>query len=562
MNGKEYFHIYKFQLMNKVFTLLAVLIGFSATAQVIESSLVSVDFELVNYGEPQTISIELTNLTNEEVQIEDVVFFDIYESSPFQINDLPSSIPANGTVMLEVVFDPLHNIDHNTEMIIKTSGDRGALAIDLQGSCDYPGVYYDETFGELDQDLKEALMEILAEGYSSLGYDQARNEMYMEIDNQRLNGQGSTQNRLTRAYLGTDAVGYTSRSDAQNNYNLNTEHTFPQSNFGSNEPMVSDIHHLFVTDNPANGIRGNLRFGNVVSSVNWSEGGSQRGNNASGDQVFEPRDGHKGRSARAILYFVTRYENSGGHLSEDMESAMKEWHFDYPPTEVDTQRSEDIYVLQNSRNPFADYPQMVHRIFSFRSDQDRPNIGELVLSHDEADFGVVEGESADFNVVLANTGERFFSVSNVSVSGAGFSLAAGQDDDFVVVQGGSANVSVSFDPSLSQGISTGNLTFSTNLSGSETVTIPLSAEGVLGLSNLSDLGIVLHPNPAQDVFRLSGTSSEILTVQLLDIQGREMKTFANSSSVYPLESVSNGIYLVKVYFQNGTSGIQRLAVNR
>ncbi|MFT6997437.1 MAG: hypothetical protein ACJAQ4_001190, partial [Cryomorphaceae bacterium] len=70
--------------MNKVFTLLAVLIGFSATAQVIESSLASVDFELVNYGEPETISIILTNLSNEEVQIEDVVFFDIYESSPFQ----------------------------------------------------------------------------------------------------------------------------------------------------------------------------------------------------------------------------------------------------------------------------------------------------------------------------------------------------------------------------------------------------------------------------------------------------------------------------------------------
>jgi hypothetical protein len=562
MNGKEYFHIYKFQLMNKVFTLLAVLIGFSATAQVIQSSVTSVDFEQVNYGEPETISIELTNLSNEEVQIEDVVFFDIYESSPFQINDLPSSIPANGTVMLEVVFDPLHNIDHNTEMIIKTSGDRGALAIDLQGACDYPGDYYDETFGELDQDLKEALNEVLAQGQITHDYGAARDEMYLIIDNQQVNGQGSSQNRLTRAYLGTDAVSYVSRSDLFNNYDVNCEHTFPQGNFNQNLPMRSDIHHLFPTDVDANSTRGSLRFGNVVSGVDWSEGGSQRGLNGSGEQVFEPRDGQKGMSARGILYFLARYQNYGGHLSANMEIAMKEWHFEYPPTAVDVQRNEDIFAYQNNRNPFADYPQMVHRIFSFRSDQDRPNIGELVLSHDEADFGVVEGESADFNVVLANTGERFFSVSNVSVSGAGFSLAAGQEDDFVVVQGGSANLSVSFDPSLSQGISTGNLTFSTNLSGSETVTIPLSAEGVLGLSNLSDLGIVLHPNPAQDVFRLSGTSSEILTVQLLDIQGREVKTFANSSSVYPLESVSNGIYLVKVYFQNGTSGIQRLAVSR
>ncbi len=548
--------------MNKAFTLFTFLFVLSATAQVVETSVSTVDFDVVDYGEPETISIELINLSNEEVQIEEVLFFDIYESSPFQISNIPNAIPASGTVTLEVMFDPVHNIDHNTEMIIKTSGNRGAIAVDLRGACDYPGDYYDDTFDEMDQDLKEVLSDILSDGYNALGYDLARDKMYMEIDNQRLNGQGSAENRLTRSYIGTDAVGYTSRQNAQSSFNLNTEHTFPQGNFNSADPMVSDIHHLFVTDVNANSTRGNLRFGNVVSGVDWSEGGSQRGLNASGELVFEPRDEQKGLSARAILYFVTHYQNFGGHLSADMEDAMREWHFEFPPTEVDLQRSEDIFAYQNNRNPFAEYPQMVNRIFSFRTDQNRPNIGELEISHTEANFGTVVGESADFNIVLANTGERFFSVSDIEVGGEGFSLADGQDVSFVISQGESAEIKVNFDPSIAQGLSNGALVFNTNLPNSEPITIPLTADGVLGLSNLTDLGIVLHPNPAQDVFRLSGATSQIQTVQLLDIRGREVMAYSNPAVVYPLESVANGIYLVKVYFKNGTQGIQRLAVSR
>lgn len=562
MSTKFYFCVRKNDLMNKAIALLSLLFCYSATAQVIESSVSSIDFETVDYNSPQTIAIELTNLLDEEVQIEEVLFFEIYQSSPFQVFDLPNAIPANGSVMLEVVFDPMHNIDHNTEMIIKTSGNRGALAIDLQGACDYPGDYYDETYDEIDGDLKEVLSELLAEGQITHDYGAARDEMYLVIDNQQVNGQGSAENRLTRAYLGTDAVGYESRSDLFNNYNVNCEHTFPQGNFNQNLPMRSDVHHLFPTDVDANSERGSFRFGNVVSGVNWSEGGSQKGLNASGEQVFEPRDEQKGLSARAILYFVARYQNFGGHLSEDMENTIKEWHFQYPPTEVDLQRNEDIFEYQNNRNPFADYPQMASRIFSFRTDLDRPNIGELVVSHDEADFGFVVGQPAEFNVVVANIGERFFNVSDVEVGGEGFSLAEGQDESFTVIQGESVGIKVKFDPAISQGPSSGALVFNTSLPNSEPTIIPLEANGVLGLSNLSDLDVVLYPNPAEDVFRLSGEVERIRTVELLDVQGREVKAYASPLVAYPLAAVPAGVYLVKVIFENGSTGIQRLAVSR
>lgn len=559
---KVYFCSLKIEHMTKAFTFFAILFTISTTAQVVESSQPNLDFGLVNYGEESTLSLELTNLSDEEVEIEEVLFFNIYNSSPFQVSTMPSSIAAGSSAMMEITFNPIHNIAHDTEMIIKTSGNRGAVSIDLQGACDYPGDYYDYTFGEMDEDLEDVLEDILSDGYNSLGYNYGRDLMYMEFDNQAVNGQGSAQNRLTRSYIGTDAVGFSSRGDAQSQFNLNTEHTFPQGNFNSNEPMKSDVHHLFVTDVDANSVRGNLRFGNVVSNIDWSEGGSVRGQNASGALVFEPRDAHKGKSARAILYFVTRYQNYGGHLSEDMEDAMREWHAQFPPTDVERNRNDDIYGYQNNRNPFVDYPQFVDRIFSFRLDQDRPNIGELAISHSTADFGVVEGSTVEFNLVLTNIGERFFSVSDATVSGEGFSLSTTQEESFVILDGESKSIRVAFDPSAAQGAATGTLTFNTNLSSTPNVTVPLSAEGILSMTNLSESGITVLPNPAQEFFRLSGSTEDISTIRVLDLQGRPVASFANSAAEYSLQSISNGIYLVQVSFKNGTSGIQRLVVNR
>ncbi|MEM9052945.1 MAG: endonuclease [Bacteroidota bacterium] len=546
--------------MKRGLLFLSVFTTYFGYSQVVQSDVDQLDFGQVMYETPTTQMLQLTNLTDEEVQIEEFVFYEVYESSPFEVIDAPSSIPANGSVSIEIQFDPIHNIDHNTELIVKTSGDRGSISIDLRGVCEYPGNYYDLTHDLLDDDLKEAFQDILNDGTTELSYGGARDEMFMEIDNQRVNGQGSVENRLTRAYLGTDAVGYSSRQDAQSNYGLNTEHTFPQGQFNSNFPMQSDIHHLFPTDGDANSARGSLRFGNVVSGVDWSEGGSQRGFNSSGEQVFEPRDGQKGRSARAILYFLLRYQNFGGHVSADMESTVIDWHNQFPPNEIDVQRSEDIFAVQGSRNPLADYPQFVNRIFSFRTDEDRPNIGELVVSDEEVSFGLVQGDEVTYNVILTNIGERFFNVSSVDVAGTGFSLIDDQADSFVILPGESSSIQVQFDPNLLEGLGSGNLTFNTNLDAFPSITIPLSAEGLLALQDLSDLDIVMYPNPAREEFYLKGNSSDIDDVIILDMMGRVVKEFSNSQTSYPLNSLENGVYLVEVLMNNGTIGIQRLVL--
>ncbi|MCH2216209.1 MAG: hypothetical protein MK086_13660, partial [Flavobacteriales bacterium] len=119
-----------------------------AHSQVVQSDVDQLDFGTVVYENPTTQSIELTNLTDEEVQIEEFLFFSVYETLPFEVINAPSNIPANGSVTVDIEFDPVHNIDHNTELIIRTSGNRGSLSIDLRGICDYDNEYYEDTQNE------------------------------------------------------------------------------------------------------------------------------------------------------------------------------------------------------------------------------------------------------------------------------------------------------------------------------------------------------------------------------------------------------------------------------
>jgi hypothetical protein len=376
-----------------------------------------------------------------------------------------------------------------------------------------------------------------------------------------VNGQGSAGNRLTRVYIGTDAVGYTSRGDLFNNYDVNTEHTFPQSLFSSNDPMLSDIHHLFPTDVDANFQRGNLRFGDVTSGVSWTEGGSQRGLDASGSEVFEPRDAQKGASARAILYFVTRYQNYGGFLSTSMEETMREWHFTYLPNEVDENRNEDIFEYQNNRNPFVDYPELVHRIHSFRTEENRPNVGELYLSHNEIDFGVISsGEGLQtFNLVLVNHGERFFNLSSLSVTGSGFALADGQELSTTVSVGEAFSIQVSFDPAEVTGLADGLLSFNTNVPGNQVVEIPVSAEGVLNTSDVLAGQLKVYPNPAGELLFVEAQPG-MSSVSVLALNGQQVLQFSPAKS-YDLDAVAPGMYLLRIEFENGVVVFEKLIKN-
>lgn len=269
-------------------------------------------------------------------------------------------VPNGETRAIALYFTPRHNIDYPVFVVTIPRNGLGSDAAGALIPVDFQEAYYGSTQNLWEEDLKQELQSIISSPYVNKGYNGARDDMFMTIDNQKVNGQGASTNTLACVYTGTTVTGYSSRTVAQNQ-GFNTEHTFPQGTFNSNEPMRADLHHLFPTTVSSNSERGNKPFG-IVNNPTWQVGGSKSNNS-----TFEPRDPHKGPAARAMLYFLVRYQNYQGYVGASEQSVLKNWALQYAPTPVEKRRNNDIEGVQRNRNPFVDYPQLVERISNFRS---------------------------------------------------------------------------------------------------------------------------------------------------------------------------------------------------
>jgi hypothetical protein len=329
----------------------------------------------------------------------------------YLLDDTALVVPAGGSASLDVTFAPRHNLTRPGELILEPAAwsRQEAVRVDLTGRGVYPDAYYGPT-QDLSQEPLKAALTALIDGHTALGYSPARDEMYMVIDNWAVNGIGAAVNTLETAYTGRLVAGYSDRSDAQSSFNVNTEHTWPQSMFGSADPMQSDLFHLYVTDAGANSTRGNLPFGNVTVTPDWTDGGSKRGGG-----VFEPRDAQKGKTARSMLYFITRYGNLGSFFTAAQENAFRAWHGLYPPDAVEANRNADIFSVQGNRNPFIDHPEFTERIASFVGTAVAPVANTAVLAEDSVVMGLGAGT---WRVWVVATGNQTVDVSAATLSGS------------------------------------------------------------------------------------------------------------------------------------------------
>jgi endonuclease I len=174
-------------------------------------------------------------------------------------------------------------------------------------------------------------------------------------------------------HFGSDQCGsYNGEGDC-----YNREHSFPQSWFGSQSPMVSDLFHIYPTDGYVNGHRSNYPFAKVGSASWTSENGSKVGTcSTSGytGTVFEPRDEYKGDFARSYFYMSVRYyqEDSGWPGSDQTNGAqlkpwalqlMLHWSGIDPVSTKEIDRNNTIYGIQHNRNPFIDHPEFAYAIW-------------------------------------------------------------------------------------------------------------------------------------------------------------------------------------------------------
>ena len=486
------------------------------SAQVLTVDQSQLTFGSVNELTTDSLPLVITNTSAAPVTVNQLKFYTIYISSPFSTSETNFTIAANGNKTIYVKFNPEHNIQHNSEMVIKHTANSGFTSVDLIGQGTYSKAYYSATQNLAEEPLKQAIKTTITSGMSTnISYNAARDEMFMLIDNEKTNGQAATVNTLECVYTGTKITGYASRSAAQNgNPQFNTEHTFPQGFFNSNLPMKSDLHHLYPTTNNSNSSRGNNPFGVVTGGTNVG-GGSKSSNS-----LFEPRDAQKGTTARAMMYFVLRYQDYSNHFSVQ-QNILKQWHSTFTPDAVEERRNDDIATFQGNRNPFIDYPQLADRITNFVSNSSAPTVNGIDITQASINFGTVSTDSL-FNYIIVNTGNSVINLSNITLSNT---TDLSFDRAFTPTVAVNAGEAFTFPIKLlanNFGSVSETLSFSTGLPGSQgNITVPITANIVTSLGEISfKRSISVFPNPVNNQLNINSNYNGLLTVRLMNSVGQ------------------------------------------
>lgn len=165
----------------------------------------------------------------------------------------------------------------------------------------------------------------------------------------------------------------------------NREHVLPKSFWGSStdEPMYTDLHHVYSTDAKSNSMRSAWPYGAVYSATWTNNAGAKVGNSytyGNSSPVFEPVDEFKGDIARIYFYMATCYKNKnftqGGKGFEMFtwsngecgftEKALKillKWHRNDAVSQKEVTRNGKVEGKQGNRNPFVDDPDLVEYIW-------------------------------------------------------------------------------------------------------------------------------------------------------------------------------------------------------
>jgi hypothetical protein len=233
--------------------------------------------------------------------------------------------------------------------------------------------YLSQTKGLSGQQLLGSLHQISGRNFRSHSYKEASQYMFGVSDNITSHGVRGVVDAYSGIFVpGSSSYGgdYSEHGDQDGDGyperdGMNVEHTWPQSFFDKALPMRSDLHHLLPTFQHPNSMRSNLPFGEVKGQPEYSNTGGAK----EGGGVFEPPDLSKGRVARAVLYFYTRYYDSDitqgaynhGFFKDRIEMFLR-WNREHPPTADELRRNGMVEQFQGNRNPYIDDPSLADRV--------------------------------------------------------------------------------------------------------------------------------------------------------------------------------------------------------
>lgn len=269
------------------------------------------------------------------------------------------------------------------------------LLLPLAALAQSPG-YYDSAYGKTGEELRRALCDII-KGHQVLSYTPGLWNAYYSTD-KKPNGKlasiysdvpGGTP--LYEFTIGADQCGGSTPNAEGGCYNR--EHLWPQSKFGGNYPMYTDLWIVYPTDSKVNSQRADWPYGTVSNAAWTSRNGSKLGPNtypgAPASTAFEPIDSFKGDIARSYFYITTRYYADSNSF-QDWEMAMKStlrpwavqmllaWHHLDPVSTRERERNDAAETLQHNRNPFIDEPRFADCIWTGNC----AGLGVLSARHD------------------------------------------------------------------------------------------------------------------------------------------------------------------------------------
>ncbi|MFN8578954.1 MAG: endonuclease [Candidatus Sericytochromatia bacterium] len=264
--------------------------------------------------------------------------------------------------------------------------------------------YYADAKGKTGSQLFDSLRQIISKGYKTFSYQESKSYMYAVVDNVKVNGKSGIIDAYSGVFIpGSGGNGNLYKEAGDQNKDgdqgdfINCEHTWPQSFFEKQEPMVSDLNHMQSTLSQPNEMRGHRPFGTTEGKgvIPYTSLGSKlhvvdiTGKNRSAEEVrkilalpyeqsskimdtefkaeFEPYDSQKGNTARCMLYFYLKY--SGPAIKKGEFDQQEFWNSKVamftnwseqvdPVNAQDLTRNDLVQKKQGNRNPFIDIPNL------------------------------------------------------------------------------------------------------------------------------------------------------------------------------------------------------------
>jgi endonuclease I len=357
-------------------------------------------------------------------------------------------------------------------------------------------------------------------------------------------------------YSGTKVVA-ANRTSAQNQ-GFNTEHTWPQSFFSENEPMKSDIFHLYPTLEEPNNRRANFPFGIVVGTPTYQVNGSKLGVDFENQTVFEPRDVHKGNVARSLFYFAVKYGNQGGYMGGKQENVLRLWNTTDPVNTREMSRNDKIKTFQNNRNPFIDHPEFIDRIKSTYSTilnvpRPKTSAAPFTVKYDT----LARNDTASYYLAIFNYGTGNGSISNVTSSNGVFTVESFPTS---VAQNSFSYAKIKFRPNANNQTFTGTLTISAS---DTTLTVNLTgySNNLSGITTVSsqvpDKFALMqnYPNPFNPTTKINFAVPyrSFVILKVFDMNGKEVAELVNgmqNAGTYAYEfdgaNLPSGTYFYKL----------------